>query len=256
MKNVLYILGASIFMYLLFACYQALRAFATVPAHDIEVNSKDIFDCFSEENFEITYKYVHWKHRTSKKLSPNHRVIVEGNVDVEAAEDEQGKYLKFWKNNELYCKVDAKKGVIPIFKMQKESYVQACQELFCDLLEKAKFKSLPKNYTYHYADGSGNLWKITANQVEYIPVKPENSSSGTYSGGEPFEVSITLTQFQEIEKRMLDALQDTVTHQAERSMGTGAFSQLVSNALVKRCYVGYQSPHSIAIEKHLKSLKP
>lgn len=145
MKNVLYILGAGVFVYLLFACYQALRAFATVPAHDIEVNSKDILDCFSEENFEIAYKYVHWKHQTSKKLSPNHRVIVEGNMDVEAVEDEQGKYLKFWKNNELYCQVNAKEGVIPIFKMQKESYVKACQKLFCDLLEKAKFKDLPKN---------------------------------------------------------------------------------------------------------------
>ncbi|MCC5815651.1 MAG: hypothetical protein JJT78_12920, partial [Leptospira sp.] len=64
-------------------------------------------------------------------------------IDLEAGEDEQGKYLKFYKNNELYFKVDAKKGVIPIFKLQKQSYVQHCEKLFCDLFERAKFKNLP-----------------------------------------------------------------------------------------------------------------
>ncbi len=254
-KNCRCILLFSSLLYLLFVTSNALMTYATVPANDT-VNSKDIFDCFNEENFEISYKYVHWKHHTSKKLSPNHRIIMEGNIDVEAAEGEQGKYLRFWKNNKLYFTVDAQKGVIPIFTMQKQSYVKTCKKLFCDLIRRARFKNLPRNYNYTYADGSANVWKITEGKVEYVPITPENSSSGKYSGGEPFEIVIESRQFQEVEQLMLKALKDKAAHLTKRSMGTGAFSQSVDNALVKECYLNSQSAHNLAIKKYLRSLKP
>lgn len=256
MKITFSILSIIMLGYLLFILCKISMDFANVPAHDIEVNSKDIFDCFNKENFEICYKYVHWKHYTAKKLSPDHFIILDSEFSVEAAEDEQGKFLKFYKNNELYFKVDAQKGVIPIFIKQKDSYVQTCEKLFCDLVGQAKNKNLSQNYVYIYVDGNGNHWKITENKLAYLPVKPENSSSGVYSGGKSFEVDITFIQFQEAEQIFLKALKDNTQHQAERAKGTGALSQQVENAIVQRCFLIGSSPQKENIETYLQSFKP
>jgi hypothetical protein len=44
--------------------------------------------------------------------------------------------------------------------------------------------------TYQYADGSANVYRIKPDSLEYIPVKPEESSTGMYSGGEPKKVAL------------------------------------------------------------------
>lgn len=49
-----------------------------------------------------------------------------------------------------------------------------------------------------YADGSGNLYRVgggSEKMIEYIPVKPEFSSSGLYDGGAPVTRSLTGEQY-------------------------------------------------------------
>jgi hypothetical protein len=141
MKNIVYIISFGVIAYLLFVGFKSLKSFANAPARDTKANSNEVIGCFSEENFKLVYKYLLWKKSVAKKLSPNRRVIVTANlltvIDVETSEDERGKYIQFFKNNEYYFKVDAQKGVIPIFIKQKTSYVEDCQKIFCDLLERA-----------------------------------------------------------------------------------------------------------------------
>lgn len=55
---------------------------------------------------------------------------------------------------------------------------------------------------YEYADGNGNLYVITKRNLNYIPVKPEESSTGTYSGGEPKTVTLTAEQFESIREAL------------------------------------------------------
>lgn len=170
MKKIAYIISFGVVFYLLFVGNMFLNFFSNASARDTKFNSKEVVSCFGEVNFKLVYKYLLWKRSVAKKLSPNHRVIITENIlnliDVEASEDEQGKYIKFFKNNEYYFKVDAQKGVIPIFTKQKASYVEDCQKIFCDLLERANF-------------AKPNLEKFKMDDETYAAVPPSLENIAT-----------------------------------------------------------------------------
>lgn len=92
-----------------------------------------------------------------------------------------------------------------------------------------------KMNTYQYADGSGNIYNLGNSQtllLEYIPVKPSESSSGTYSGGEAVKKQITSGQFAEIVKAISEAQSDKSLHIENRVMMSGAVS-IISNGKEK-----------------------
>lgn len=60
-----------------------------------------------------------------------------------------------------------------------------------------------------YADGSANFYVITPTQLNYIPVKPEESSTGMYSGGEPATVTINSQQYATLKTLFEKALTQT-----------------------------------------------
>lgn len=60
---------------------------------------------------------------------------------------------------------------------------------------------------YQYADGSANVYRITSDSLEYVPVKPEESSTGMYSGGEPKKVALTPEEFRTI-RYLLEVAKD------------------------------------------------
>ncbi len=78
---------------------------------------------------------------------------------------------------------------------------------------------------YEYSDGSANRYVITETSLEYIPVKPEESSTGMYSGGEPKLVSITSEQFSEVANLFETAFQNTSAHMSERPKMSGLISK-------------------------------
>jgi len=49
-----------------------------------------------------------------------------------------------------------------------------------------------------YSDGNANTWIISPSGLEYIPVTPQESSSGIYSGGVPVNKTITSLVYQKI----------------------------------------------------------
>lgn len=73
---------------------------------------------------------------------------------------------------------------------------------------------------YEYADGSANLYRITRDSVQYIPVTPAESSTGFYSGGKPATVSITAEQFQLLKQQLDGAIADTSLHTPDRAKRT------------------------------------
>jgi len=86
----------------------------------------------------------------------------------------------------------------------------------------------PWSVTYH--DGSGNgfrFWKGAEGEgarFEYTPIRPENSSTGFYSGGEPRSGRLDDRRARELWRwvRRLEA--DASLHTDSRMKGTGAFS--------------------------------
>lgn len=77
------------------------------------------------------------------------------------------------------------------------------------------------NISYEYVDGNGNLYAITSNTIVYDPITPEESSTGTYSGGEPYTVSIEQQHFDAIRKAIDNAITQTEDLTTERNKGNG-----------------------------------
>jgi hypothetical protein len=86
----------------------------------------------------------------------------------------------------------------------------------------------PWSVTYHDGSGNGLRFRKDAEgegaQFEYTPVRPENSSTGSYSGGEPKSGRMSERRARELWRwvRRLEA--DASLRADSRMKGTGAFS--------------------------------
>lgn len=93
---------------------------------------------------------------------------------------------------------------------------------------------------YEYADGSGNVYHLTTSSLKYIPVTPDRSSSGRYSGGEPKEVKISEKEFARLSAALEGAIANASIQQQEREMMTGLITRgnvrvvLKSNSVEKK----------------------
>ena len=74
---------------------------------------------------------------------------------------------------------------------------------------------------YSYIDGNNNAYLISQDSLTYDPITPRESSSGTYSGGEPKQVALTVSQFQKIEALIKAIQKDKSLHEPTRQMGFG-----------------------------------
>jgi len=85
-------------------------------------------------------------------------------------------------------------------------------------------------WTVNYHDGNGNgfrFWRDFKNkevQFEYIPVRPDESSSGRYSGGEKKKGHLDGPGVQELWQWIGRLQTDASIQTNARAMGTGAFS--------------------------------
>lgn len=79
---------------------------------------------------------------------------------------------------------------------------------------------------YQYADGNGNGYLLTSSTLEYIPVKPEESSSGFYSGGEAKTVSVTANQFTALQSLFEKAMNNSAIQIDERIKMSGVITHI------------------------------
>jgi flavodoxin len=107
---------------------------------------------------------------------------------------------------------------------------------------------------YHYYDGSGNQFKIETQSLEYIPIEPMESSSGIYSGGEPYKIEITAEQFNQIQNLFEKAFKSKKEHSKERAKLTGMLS-IEKNSEKKICILLPNSETKKNIELFLRQLK-
>lgn len=110
--------------------------------------------------------------------------------------------------------------------------------------------------TFRYLDGSGNLYLLeTADgfKLSYEPVRPETSSSGTYSGGQAVTKLLTDEQGQRILALAREAVQKTDEHIDQRVMMSGMIL-LEGQGEPLRVILSPQSPQKIQLESYLKQL--
>jgi hypothetical protein len=81
------------------------------------------------------------------------------------------------------------------------------------------------NYNIHaqastliYTDQNNNSFIIENTLLQYSPVSRENSSSGIYSGGEPWTSQLSDFQAEELISKAKTLLNDTMHHSAKRIM--------------------------------------
>ncbi len=94
-------------------------------------------------------------------------------------------------------------------------------------------------WTITYSDGAANHYEFNIGGFEYRPVTPEQSSTGTYSGGPPRRRIMNGTEITELLKRVHALEAATDIHVADRMKGSGAFTitnnRGTSSFIVKRC---------------------
>lgn len=86
-------------------------------------------------------------------------------------------------------------------------------------------------WTLTYADGAANQYRFArasdaaAVSFEYDPVTPEESSTGSYSGGEPVDRKLPAAdpRLAELWRRVQALAADPGVQQPDRNKGTGAF---------------------------------
>lgn len=78
-----------------------------------------------------------------------------------------------------------------------------------------------KQIEYTYSDGSNNTWRLEGNNLRYEPVQPAMSSSGVYSGGEAYNLTLSSNESEEIRHMLEETFKAEAEHSELRSMGTG-----------------------------------
>lgn len=229
-----------------------MRLLSTAPA---ETNSKlmPAENCLSAENYTLALRYTYWKLKTAKRLSKQRRILFERGFELDVQERGDGeRHLVFYKKDAEAFSVNAQE----LISRGKANDLARYHQLFCTLVERAKFANLPLSYTYHYHDGSNNVWKIGPKYITYQPITPAMSSTGTYSGGEPYEKDISSEQYQALENLLKAGINNKAIHEEGRLKGSGMIVELITDHLAGAGYhLPMRSAEKAAIEAWLKQLK-
>lgn len=109
---------------------------------------------------------------------------------------------------------------------------------------------------YEYADGSGNKYIINKDLkiiIEYIPIKPQLSSSGFYDGGDYKKKEITKHDFNKISSIFKEALRNKENHIESRIKTSGLLS-IQEYDKKKVCILKPDSKDLREIEKLLQNI--
>jgi len=112
-------------------------------------------------------------------------------------------------------------------------------------------------HSIRYADFNNNQYTLSGAKLTYNPIQPINSSSGTYSGGEPMESQLTEDQLTEIYQAASILADKESLHLEKRRMLTAVLSFKPATAETSIRYILARSEEVQAFETLLKeALQP
>lgn len=97
---------------------------------------------------------------------------------------------------------------------------------------------------YIYYDGAGNKYEIKSDALSYSPMKPIESSSGTYDGGEPYTKVLTKLDFIKFVDVFERAIWNEEAHLERREMGCGTVRKYLDGEVVSQVYLKYRASPS------------
>lgn len=74
---------------------------------------------------------------------------------------------------------------------------------------------------FKFIDGNGNTYTVSTNKLDYKPITTIESSSGTYSGGEPKSVSIDMNIYGNLVSQAYAIVADNTIHISTKTKGNG-----------------------------------
>jgi len=104
-----------------------------------------------------------------------------------------------------------------------------------------------------YADGSANRYEISIDELKFIPVKPEESSTGMYSGGEPAQVALSKEQYNHLKNLFETALAQTDQQIPDR-IKTSGLVVVINGSDKQEVILKPNAPAKLAIEAELKKM--
>lgn len=109
------------------------------------------------------------------------------------------------------------------------------------------FKINAQTY-YVYSDGNSNTYTLDKKKLVYTPVNPEESSSGTYSGGKAKKAEITKDTYKHISALLDKAMSEKEQQQQNREMGTAQIAKYSKNKLKKKITLKPDATYKTKIE--------
>ena len=113
--------------------------------------------------------------------------------------------------------------------------------------------SINAQVNYIYSDGNSNTYNISETHISYEPVTKENSSSGTYSGGEAKSKMLSQKDFDKINALFKEALIAKTEQQQNREMMTGLLIHKKGKKTIEQIVLKPGSVYINKIETLLKS---
>jgi hypothetical protein len=107
---------------------------------------------------------------------------------------------------------------------------------------------------YIYSDGNSNSYTLDENKLVYTPVNPEESSSGTYSGGKAKKAAITKDTYKHIAALLDKAMSEKDQHQENREMGTGQLVKYSKGKIRKKVILKANAAYKEKIEDVFKGI--
>lgn len=107
---------------------------------------------------------------------------------------------------------------------------------------------------YVYSDGNSNSYTLDEKKLVYTPVNPEESSSGTYSGGKAKKATITKDTFKNVSKLIDKAMSEKEQHQDNREMGTAQITKFSKGKARKTIILKMNASYKEKIEDVFKGL--
>ncbi len=115
------------------------------------------------------------------------------------------------------------------------------------------FKANSQTY-YVYSDGNSNSYTLDEMKLVYTPVNPEESSSGTYSGGKAKRAEITIDAFKNLSAMLDKAMSAKDQQQEKREMGTAQIGKYSKGKLKKKAILKMNASCKKKIEDEFKAI--
>lgn len=108
---------------------------------------------------------------------------------------------------------------------------------------------------YIYCDGTGNKHEIKSGALSYTPIKPAESSSGTYDGGESYTKVLSKLDFIKFVDVFERAIWNEEAHSERREMGCGTVKKYLDGEVVSQIYLKMKSSPSEEILNLINALE-